>query len=134
MSWSEFWESISVLQAALWVLGILGVIAFIVKGWPWLKRFIRLVDALGQLPDFITRTDKTLLDQDRKIAQIHHEVNYNDGGSVKDTVDRVELGVKGIYQRLDAADQDRADLREDLEHTHPAVARKRTTKPTQKEE
>lgn len=128
MNWQEFWDSISVLQLVGWVLGILGIIGFVLKGWPKVRAFVTMVDSLAGLPKFMDATTATLKAQDTKIDQIHHEVNYNNGSSVKDAIERVELGVKGLYDRADASDQNAAELRSDLEHTSPQV-RKRATKP-----
>lgn len=126
MTWDELWSSISVFQAAAWVIGVLAVIAFFVKAWPKIRAFVRIMDSLAALPQFMVDTTKTLASQDAKIADIHHEVRYNNGSSVKDGLARVEKGVQGIYGRLDAADKDRAELREDLEATGPhPPARKR---------
>jgi hypothetical protein len=133
MSWDEFWRSVSVYQAVAWVLGGIGVIAFLVKGWPKIRATVRLIDALGALPQFMADTTATLKSQDKKIADIHHEVHFNNGTSVKDGLNRVELGVKGIHDRLDRADTDRAELREDLEARPHPPARKRTAKPKPKE-
>lgn len=130
MTWDQFWESISVAQLAVWIVAILALVAFFAKGWPKLRALVKLVDALGTLPQFMTDTAATLEAQDTKIGEIHHEVKYNNGSSVKDAIGRIEVGVAGIYTRLDSADVDRAELREDLEHTRPAVARKRSAKPT----
>lgn len=127
MNWNEFWDSVSVAQFVVWVVGALAVVAFFVKGWPKIRAGVRLIDSLSQLPDFMVKTTETLQKQDAKIAEIHHEVNYNNGSSVKDAVDRVEIGVKGIYERLDSADSDRRELREDLENTRPSLVRKRPT-------
>lgn len=127
-AWTDFWNNVSVLQLAGWILGMFAVGAFLYKAWPVITRFVTTINALGDLPRFMVATSATLHDQDEKIEQIHHEVNYNNGSSVKDAVRRVEDGVKGIYGRLDSADTDRAELREDLENTRP-VARKRTPKP-----
>lgn len=121
MSWSEFWESISVAQAVLWVLGVLAIITFVVKVWPKLRALVKLVDALAILPAFIERTDT-------KLAEIHHETHNNDGSSIKDSVDRIELGVRGLYNRTDALEAADTKLREDLENTRPPV-RRRTIKP-----
>ena len=95
MDWTEFWQSISVFQAALWILGILAVIGFFVKGWPKIRAFVRLVDALGSLPQFMADTTDTLEAQNEKIDEIHHEVQYNNGTSVKDSIGRIEthLGI-----------------------------------------
>lgn len=96
MDWTEFWQSVSVFQAALWVLGALAVIGFFVKGWPKIRALVRLIDALGALPQFMTDTTTTLEEQNEKIAEIHHEVQYNNGTSVKDSIERIEvhLGIK----------------------------------------
>ena len=46
-------------------------------------------------------TTATLKSQDEKIAEIHHEVQYNNGTSVKDSIERIEdhLGVKKTTRR-----------------------------------
>jgi hypothetical protein len=41
---------------------------------------------------------------DTILRQIHAEVNFNHGGSIKDTVTRIETDVKIIQTRLDAKD------------------------------
>ncbi|MCU1441147.1 MAG: hypothetical protein JWP85_2144 [Rhodoglobus sp.] len=118
------------LQLVFWVVALAALIGAIIKVWPILSKAVTIVNAVSGLPAFIKRTDETLTAQDAKIADIHHEVHYNNGSSVKDAIGRVEEGVKGIYTRLDTADQDRRELREDLEETRPhAPARKRPTKP-----
>jgi hypothetical protein len=136
VTWLEFWDTVSVLQIVGWILGFLGIAAFLVKGWPTFKKLVAFLDALFSLPAFIARTDHTLRQQDVKIDAIHHEVNFNTGTSVKDAViraenaiERVELGVKGLYTRADASDLADRELREDLENTRPAVAKRRTAKP-----
>lgn len=83
MAWDEFWQNVSVFQAVGWVLGGLAVIAFIVKGWPKIRAAVRLIDALGELPQFMADTTQ-------KINDIHHEVHYNNGTSVKDAISRLE--------------------------------------------
>lgn len=130
--WAQWLVGLAVIIAA-----VLAVFGFVKKVWPVLSKFVVTVNALSDLPQFMITTAKTLADQDVKIEQIHHEVNYNNGSSVKDAVKRVEAGVKGIYVRLDtqdlrfdSADQDRLELREDLEQTKPRTpARKRPAKP-----
>lgn len=123
MTWHEFWDAISVAQAALWVAGSLAVITFIVKAWPFIRNTFRILDALVRLPDVVEKVD-----------EIHHEVHYNNGSSVKDAVRRVEKklgqveeGVAGLYRRADASDLADANLRRELENTHPPL-RKRPPK------
>ena len=132
MDWTTFWDSISVLQLVGWIVGIIAVLVFAYKAWPVLRAFVRLVENLQSLPTFMNDTTATLKAQDAQIGDIHHEVKYNNGSSVKDAIRRVESGVKGIYARLDSADQDREDLRHDLEDTQPPP-RKRAPRTTKKE-
>jgi len=109
----------TIVQGVAWVGAFVGLVFVVVKAWPWLKRAVRLVDALAQLPDFIDRTDKTLAGQDMKIEQIHHEVNYNNGSSVKDAVSRIELGMKATYDQISELNEADAAIRADLENTRP---------------
>lgn len=128
-TWDEFWGALDFLPVVGWVLGFLGVIAFIAKGWPRVRALVALIDSLAVLPKFMTDTTATLKAQDVKIAEIHHEVNYNNGSSVKDAISRVELGVKGLYDRADKADQADLDLRHDLEMTQPRTPKTPARKP-----
>lgn len=144
--WVQWILTLTIIVAAL-----LGLLALVRKVWPILTRFVNTINSLADLPQFMVTTAATLAYQDEKIAEIHHEVHYNNGSSVKDsqarteadvaelklTVAGIDEGVKGMYPRLDdqdlrfdSADQDRADLREDLEQTRPhPPARKRPAKP-----
>jgi len=106
-------ESVSLWQVVGWTAGLVGAVLFVVwfkrKGWPWLQAFARaiiktaeVVNAVQELPEFITRTDATLAAQDEQIADIHHEVHFNNGSSVKDAVTRVETTVQTeILPRLE---------------------------------
>lgn len=117
------------LTIAVIILALFVVTRFAIRFWPWLKKVIVLFDALGQLPAFIDRTDKA-------IADIHHETHRNDGSSLKDAqlrteqaVERIELGVKGLYERADKADAADVKLRRDLEGTRPHPPRPRRPQP-----
>lgn len=77
------------------VLIFLGVVLY--RIWPVMKRFVGIGAALERLPDFMDKTtatlrkqDESLAAQDVKIEEIHHEVNFNNGSSVKDAIIRVE--------------------------------------------
>lgn len=121
--------TISVLIVALFV-----ITQFLIRFWPWLSKIIALFDALGQLPAFIQRTDNA-------IADIYHEVKYNNGSSVKDAqrrtedaVARIELGVKGLYDRADKSDAADIELRREMEDTRPNVKTPPPRKPRTKKE
>jgi hypothetical protein len=98
---ADFLGDVTVLQAVIWIAIAVTLIVGLVKLWPIVRKAVKLTDSLATLPDFIERTDKA-------IAEIHHEVHYNNGSSVKDAqrrteqaVERIELGVKGLYEKVD---------------------------------
>ena len=108
----EWAESVSLWQAVGWTTGIVAAFVavrlFVRKGWPALKKFARavltfahVVDAVQGLPAFIDRTDATLEEQNERIAEIHHEVHFNDGSSVKDAVIRTEQDVAEVKRLLE---------------------------------
>ncbi len=120
------------------VLGFLAALFPLARrAWKALGVLIKVGDAIPALvglPDFIDRTDKTLKEHGEQIAEIHHEVQFNNGSSVKDAVGRVEgaqktntaairrieRGVKGLYARTAAL--------EELEQTQPAIRQARSKK------
>jgi hypothetical protein len=110
---------------SLWQLALVGIFLILIgrllfRFWPWLRRLVALVDALTKLPEFITKTTKA-------IDEIHHEVHYNNGSSVKDAVARVEEGVAGLYAEVKNLDRADAEIREELEQTRPGPATPRKT-------
>lgn len=110
----------SALQLVFWIIAIGALIAVIVKLWPALTKFVTIANAVVGLPGFIERTDATLSNQNARIAEIHHETHNNDGSSIKDSVDRLELGVKGLYPLIDAlevADSTHEEHIRELEQT-----------------
>jgi hypothetical protein len=129
------WLQTSLLWAAIIVAAItfiVTVMGFFKKVWPVLKAIVERENFLAELPAFMVKTTASLAAQDdalalqnSKIDEIHHETHNNDGSSIKDTADRLELGVKGIYERLDKSDHEQAALRLDLEITRPRPIRKR---------
>lgn len=82
------------LQWALAIAGLLtlviAVIQFIRKGWPMLSRFVATINALSDLPEYIADSKQVLKEQNESLAAIKHEVEYNNGSSVKDAIARVE--------------------------------------------
>ena len=109
--WEAFWDSISVLDVVLVIVGASLVVGFVAKGWPKIRAGFRLIDTLGSLPDRLDGIDQQLRD-------IHHETHKNDGSSIKDAVDRIELEQSRQADMLAAAlvsDEQAADALDDLE-------------------
>jgi hypothetical protein len=87
-----------------WVIAVAAVVAFIAgairtvpPAWRVVSTFVKTINALADLPgelekqaQFRADTERTLAGQDKQIADIHHEVHYNNGSSVKDAIRRVE--------------------------------------------
>lgn len=110
---------INLFQIAVVIVALYVIARLLMRFWPWLRKVMDLTAALAQLPKFMTDTTATLAAQDTKIDVVHHELSYNNETSVKDALRRVELGVKGLYDRADAADLSDAEIREELERTQP---------------
>lgn len=122
----EFLHGVTLFEIVFWC-----VVAFVVIKWgrKWWRALVATargflavaatLESIHGLTDFMARTDATLADQDLKIADMHHELSYNKETSVKDAIRRVELGVKGLYDRADASDKSDQELRDELERTRP---------------
>lgn len=108
----------SALQLVFWFIAIGALITVIVKLWPALTQLVTIVNSVTELPEFIARTDETLLSQDVKIEAIHHEVQYNNGTSVKDSQARTERVItEEIMPALKTLADADVQLRADIEDT-----------------
>lgn len=102
-------QHVSLWDAILGFIFGVGVFWFIKKrGWRWVIAFARailataeVIDNVRELPEFIKRTDAALGNHSEQLTSIYHETHNNDGSSIKDAVDRVEIGVKGLYTQTD---------------------------------
>ena len=97
-------ETVAVAPWLVWVVylglfasAVTAMIKFGPPAWRTLNGFVATINALAGLPValadqalFRTATTATLAAQDLKIEEIHHEVHYNNGSSVKDAIKRVE--------------------------------------------
>ena len=89
---------VNVGAAATAIAAIIGLPVAFVKGWPLLKRAVAIGGALEKLPEMAVeisaltigqRTQaETLAHQNDQLAIIKHEVEFNNGSSVKDAVVR----------------------------------------------
>lgn len=76
--------NVTVVQAVLWLCGIIVIIIFLRKSWPAFRRFVRTVDALGELPDSLAKLDTI----EEKLAVLD-ELRPNHGGSIRDRVGKI---------------------------------------------
>lgn len=123
----EWAESVSFWTVLLWVVGVVGVVVWLVKVKPWegvvafahgILHWADVAASVQGLREFMTRTDEALARQDTQIAEIHHEVHYNNGSSVKDSQKRTEDMIRDeVLPKLQAlADEDNR-LWESIERT-----------------
>lgn len=115
LDWPTWLASINLLQIAVVICALYVIGRLLMRFWPWLRKAMLLIDSLGALPAYMERTDK-------QIAEIHHETAYNNETSMKDAVRRVELGVKGLYDRVDELSASDEQMRRDIEDTRPNLA------------
>lgn len=103
---------VNVGAACTALAAIIGLPIAFVKGWPLLKRAVAIGGALEKLPEMALeisaltigqRTQgETLAHQNDQLAIIKHEVEFNNGSSVKDAVVRTENATKVLTEKLDA--------------------------------
>lgn len=140
--WLQQWlKTVSAWDLALWGLGIALSIwlirRFVTKGWPALKAFAKailhfaeIVNAVQDLPAFITRTDTSIATMRRQIENDHKSNMRDDITDAQETAKRVEEGVRGLHDKVDErfkAMQEQIDelhaaddeLRDDIEKTQP---------------
>lgn len=91
----------SALAFLFWVIALIALIALIVKLWPAVSQFVKTVNAFVGLPAFMERAEANHRELSAKVDSIHHEVNYNNGGSVKDSQARTEAAVERIEKSID---------------------------------
>lgn len=128
-----FLEQFNLFQVAVVILAIWVIFRLLMRFWPFLRKVMDFTSTLGKLAEFMVRTDntlaeqnETLAEQDVKIDSIHHETHHNNGSSIKDAqkrteeaVERIELGVKGLYDHVAASDAAAEEMRRDIEDTRP---------------
>lgn len=123
----DFLEGISVWDALTWIALVVAAAVFIYRrGWRSIIAFARglinaaeILASVQGLPAYIERADQRAAAADqraaaadqrhdrleRKVDAIYHETHNNDGSSIKDSVDRIEIGVRGLYDRVDTVEQ-----------------------------
>lgn len=75
MTPTEWAEAVSGAQILAWVLAGIAVLTFAYKAWPWVRRTVRTVDALSDLPDFMER--------------IRHQVENDHSTNLRDEVTQI---------------------------------------------
>jgi hypothetical protein len=108
-------QSISLWQLAGGVLALIALIAFIRKGWPWLRAAVHLLETLGTLAEDMASL-KT------NVAAIKHEVLPNGGSSLKDQATRTETAVGKLTSEVAHIRRQQAATKTTLTRTEKRLA------------
>lgn len=124
-------RSVNLWEALLWIIGVGGVGAWLLRfgprAWRGVRAFAKgilnaaeILAAVQGLPAFIDRADRRHDALEQKVGEIHHEVHYNNGSSIKDSQLRtervIEQEILPAITRLSEVDD---WLSEEIERTNP---------------
>jgi len=87
----RFLETVTLGEAAIFFGGLIVLGGMIRKVWPFLRKVVKVVEALDGLPPLVMEMREavdTVIDVRDQVATIHHEVTPNGGGSMKDELRR----------------------------------------------
>ena len=87
----RFLETVTLGEAVIFLGSVLAILALLLKGWPFLRRLVHMLDALDALPSLANEMREAVASvatMGGKIETIHHEVTPNGGGSMKDETRR----------------------------------------------
>lgn len=109
------------LAATLAILGIIAVT--IIKSWRPVRAVVRFFDAMIGAPERPGILDR-MASLEQKVGEIHHEVHYNNGSSVKDSTARLEASLRRVEDTQQQILQSSAeDARHLADHITEATAR-----------
>jgi hypothetical protein len=127
----ELLEAVNLWEALIWIVGVGAALAWLIRFGPraWrgakalAKGFLNAADILAAvqgLPAFIDRADRRHAALEQKVGEIHHEVHYNNGSSIKDSQLRTEKVIEqeilpAIVKLSEVDDY----LAEEIERTNP---------------
>ncbi|WP_336647513.1 hypothetical protein [Microbacterium sp. MMO-10] len=74
------------LQILLWILAVAAVLGFVWKAWPIIRRAVKLIDALGELPEYMER--------------IRHQVENDHDTNLRDEVTQLLELVTDIARKV----------------------------------
>ncbi|WP_030147954.1 MULTISPECIES: hypothetical protein [Mycetocola] len=112
----------TIAQAVLVAGAIIAVATLCWRVWPWVKGFVALVSALGDLPRFLVDTRRHARETTAVLTAVKDEVLPNHGGSMRDAVDRGERASAELAVRLGAVEQKLADLEDTLTRDNTRIA------------
>ncbi len=116
MTWTQvaaLWESWGPVGVLFVVLVVLIIV--LRKAWPFLSRLVLVINAGVTLPEELAKLNTSVIAMGADIGHIKHELQNNDGSSLKDAIQRTEKGVAAIKKtvvaqgkKIDKVQQDQA--------------------------
>ncbi len=84
---SDYANDLTLIQTLVWVGAAITIVTYLVKAYPVIRQFMRTIEALADLPDFMAKADRELTD--------------NHGSSLKDAIRRIESSGVRTEKKLD---------------------------------
>lgn len=96
---TTFFQSIfgntPIVGILVWAVFIFLVIVVLIKAWPIVKKFVHTIDALGDLPEALTKLDS--IQDELKVLE---ELRPNHGGSIRDQITKINHQVHNTDKKL----------------------------------
>lgn len=87
------------------VAALVVIVAALVKAWPTIRRTVETIESLSHLPEWMRSTDKWMAGTDGRLdrmtgtlGDVKHEVLPNNGGSLRDEVDRQSTKLDAVVE------------------------------------
>jgi hypothetical protein len=85
----DFLGDVTVLQLCLWIALAVGVLVGLYKAWPWVKRAVKLVDALTALPAFMETVEGKVHELSDFMERVRHQVENDHDTNLRDEVTQI---------------------------------------------
>lgn len=82
----EVLGDVTLLQFVLWVIVGVGAVVGLYKAWPWVRRVVRLVDALGDLAEFMVTVNAKVHVLIEFMERVRHQVENDHDTNLRDEV------------------------------------------------
>lgn len=89
--WERVLGDASAVQLVLWLAAVVALVVALVKAWPIIRRFVRTIDALSDLPETLDRIT-------RQVENSHSTILRDDLTDALEAVKRMEDQIAGLAE------------------------------------
>ena len=95
MTWQQFLNLLDTYGPIAAVIAVLIVgILLLWKLWPFIRRAVKVIDSASTLPEELEKLHTKIDTLGTDVAAVKHEVQTNNGSSLKDAIGRSEKSIK----------------------------------------